>query len=772
MAKTSNPAEFNTFVGGLITEASPLTFPENASIDEVNFVLNRDGSRQRRLGMNLEAGWVGHQMTNTIPSNGVVAVTSVNWENAGGEVGRWISVVQIGQTVKFFDASAAVLSSSLIYTYTFNNITLDQKLSYAVVDGILVIASGERNVYIFEYEAGSITVYTKNLLVRDLFGVEDLYSGRNLRQGTDIAFRPDNLTDAHLYNLRNQTWGPTRPIWNNNAPQDPISRFYMFTKTEFPSNADSVNHALSKRADWEPSTTDRFRPEDIALNPVGTFSAAKGYFIIDAMARGSSRISEIAKLKARFPSIVYEPTGLPQDETPGGPSVVCEYAGRVWFTGFSGQIIDGDDHSPRMVSYILFSQLVDSPADIINCFQEGDPTSTEEPELVDNDGGFIRIEGAYGICKLVNVGNAVIAVAANGIWMIQGGSDYGFTATNYLVTKLSEHGSTSPNSVVVIDNTFMYWGADGIYHLTRNQYGDYVANNLTEKTIQKYYEAIPSVAREQATGFYDSYDKKVKWIYNNIADPSMPEVTELVFDVALAAFYPSVLNKLPILPFLMPCGSVKLPPYKLEEITEEVDVNGVLVTVNGDPVNIVREVRTSSIRETKYIITFQFGTGLVMTFGGYTDETFTDWVGVGGSDGVDAAAYLITGYLSGADFQREKWVPYITFHFKKTENGFVEDSSGDWVPTNPSSCLVQSQWAWTNSALSGKWGRVWQAYRHRRQFFPTGLDDEYEDGYSVVETKSKLRGNGKVLSLKIVTEPLKDLHIYGWSMIADQNGTI
>ena len=39
---------YKSFIQGLVTEASPLTFPENASIDEDNFVLNRDGSRSRR----------------------------------------------------------------------------------------------------------------------------------------------------------------------------------------------------------------------------------------------------------------------------------------------------------------------------------------------------------------------------------------------------------------------------------------------------------------------------------------------------------------------------------------------------------------------------------------------------------------------------------------------------------------------------------------------------------------------------------------------------
>ena len=46
--------QINNFVGGLVTEASPLTFPAGASLDEVNMKLIRNGSRQRRLGLDYE----------------------------------------------------------------------------------------------------------------------------------------------------------------------------------------------------------------------------------------------------------------------------------------------------------------------------------------------------------------------------------------------------------------------------------------------------------------------------------------------------------------------------------------------------------------------------------------------------------------------------------------------------------------------------------------------------------------------------------------------
>ena len=37
-----------TFKNGLNTDASPINFPDEVSLDEENFTLERDGSRRRR----------------------------------------------------------------------------------------------------------------------------------------------------------------------------------------------------------------------------------------------------------------------------------------------------------------------------------------------------------------------------------------------------------------------------------------------------------------------------------------------------------------------------------------------------------------------------------------------------------------------------------------------------------------------------------------------------------------------------------------------------
>ena len=53
---------YRNFVKGLITEASELTYPENASIDELNTIIERKGNRVRRLGFEYENSHSRHNI--------------------------------------------------------------------------------------------------------------------------------------------------------------------------------------------------------------------------------------------------------------------------------------------------------------------------------------------------------------------------------------------------------------------------------------------------------------------------------------------------------------------------------------------------------------------------------------------------------------------------------------------------------------------------------------------------------------------------------------
>jgi hypothetical protein len=85
-----------------------------------------------------------------------------------------------------------------------------------------------------------------------------------------------------------------------------------------------------------------------------------------------------------------------------------------------------------------------------------------------------------------------------------------------------------------------------------------------------------------------------------------------------------------------------------------------------------------------------------------------------------------------------------------------------------SSCLVQAKWEWTTDANSGRWGTEFQAYRWRQSFL-TDSTGSISYGYSVITTRSKIRGKGRALSLKFRTEPGKDLKLLGWNLEVGMN---
>ena len=248
------------------------------------------------------------------------------------------------------------------------------------------------------------------------------------------------------------------------------------------------------------------------------------------------------------------------------------------------------------------------------------------------------------------------------------------------------------------------------------------------------------------------------------------DTKELVLDVALSAFYKNTISTVSsVSPNVV--AYVEVPPFKVGEVENPVVDGGVLVVDNTIQVLDSEEVLLDGLREVVYLTLLDTSPTITYTISKYSDRDFIDWISFDGV-GVDSPAIMITGYNGGNDFQRNKQAPYVTFHFQKTEDGFSTDELGDIYPTHESSCLVQSQWEWSNSEVSGRWGREFQAYRQKRAYIPENDNDSFDNGFSVVNTKSKLRGKGKVLSLQIKTEPTKDCKLLGWSMITSVAGNV
>lgn len=768
--KQSTRAEINTFVKGLITEASELNFPPNASAAEENFELRRDGTRKRRLGMNVEE-------SHTLRDTGVASDTEdpsfnvYEWKEFSEEGGFEFLAVQHGKSISFYDLEENYLSTSgykgTVNLFPSDTIPTGLKFSMTSAEGSLVVVAGIRNIAIISYNqsTGVLSVEYVQLKTRDLWGVQTPDPSKE----NDPTQRGP-LEIFQYYNNQNQSWGIPRRN-QEGAFGDPQLIFRAAKGDVIPANGEQVwaGMQFSPRNYTGTGYDQPFEAMYVNLYDEvqgADLKAAKGYFVIDVLERGTSRQQAFAQNRSKYSEIGYQggvnvltPFNPPLDRTTGGAKCVAEFAGRVFFSGFDGTVVQGDDRSPNLANYVFFSQLVHNKTDIPKCYQAGDPTSRESADLLDTDGGFLRISEAKEIIAMVPTKTELIVLASNGVWTINGGSDYGFSATNYKVAKVSSFGCLTATSVVVENDNVYYWADDAIYQVGRNQYGDLGVTNISLGSIQTYYDSIYLSSKERCFGAYDKYSKNIKWVYRD-----QGFTYEMILDTSLTAFY---LNKI----YGTDTGEITVlgifntaSSFVLEEELDEVVVGTEPVFAGNEVVvaAFVDDTVRRSLNYVKYLVVVNNGTGtLKMTFANYRDPDFIDFRQFGGWD---AKAFCLTGTQTAGDAAIEKQVPYVVMHFSKTETRLDENDQ----PFRQSSCLMRGQWAFANKVQSNKWSELQQTYRYRRPYYSED-GESFDNGFSVVTTKNKFRGRGKSFAMYFETEPLKDCHILGWSITLNGN---
>lgn len=735
MAKVLSEKQVNSFIKGLITEASPLTFPENASLDEDNFVLRRDGSRSRRLGLEYE---IDYAITPTGLSEALIRGSRQSfhsWAFPSGDTGVSMGVVRVYNTLWFMDLLSPNPSATLLNQG--NSLTIsglaNADLETTVINNYLVMVSKDLPYPILlSYNATTDVVSQEQLLiqVRDVWGVAD---------GLDIDERPASITDLHRYNLKNQGWSTKV---TSTCGTDAIDCTFT-TVSKYPSNADIWT--LGKVGDSTSVNFEKYDPNKLVLNSIDNSFVSRGSYILDVFNRGADR--------AALTSLT-----LPLDQESGTFSTVCSYAGRVFYSGIASNITSGDDNSPNYSGYIFFTQIASSKERLNKCYQEADPTSPNISDIIDTDGGTIQIPEATKIVKIISARSSLIVFAENGVWEVYGDTG-GFVATSFQLSRVSNIGISNQKAVVDANGTLIYFSKAGIYALVQDPAsGRFGAQSLSLTTIQSFYNTLPEEAKNHAKGFFDEKENRVRWLYNDEDNYTESNYInrynrELILDLTLQAFYPhsfSVLNK----PYV--CDYIELPGYASATIEEEVYAGNDQVFAGSDEVYVPTAVTVNRVAQFDFLAMVDTG----FTVAKYRNGGFLDWETYDGF-GTDYSSYLLTGYEIKGDLMRNKQVPYILFYFERTEDGFDENLNA----LHPSGCLVQSQWNWTDSVNSGKWGTQFQAYRLRRPYIPQSADDIFTYGERVVVTKNKLRGSGRALSLLIESEAGKDMRLLGWAMI-------
>jgi len=726
MGRKNTTKEFRTFVKGIITEASPLTFPENASIDEENFVLNRTGSRQRRLGMDYENLYTGVSTTFNSASMESLAISTYRWDNVDNDPSLSFAVIQIGYKIFFADAFESAISSNLKNGGSSVDLASSgtRQFQMTAINGVLIVTTGETDPFYLSYDAltDTITKTDISIKVRDLWGVDD---------GLEVDEQPATLSDNHNYNLYNQGWLDAN-----------------INLVKYPSNADI--QYLGK------DSNETFAAATLAKQFFGTTSAPRGKYIIDAFARGTSRGDESGVAT------------VPVDTENGFISSACSYSGRMFYSGIISDVTSGDSRSPDYTGFIFFTKTMDNLEDLERCYQDADPTSEHVTDLIDTDGGYVTIPEASIIYKIIPYSGNILVFADNGVWRIFS-TEKGFTATDQEIEQITNIGSVNASSIVIAEDVVYYWSVGGIYAIQPEEVsGSLIVNNISQHTVQSLFTGIKSVGRKNSIGTYDPINKKVSWLYNT--EDSYLGTTfknkynrELILDTLMGAFYKNKIEDLELTsPYV--ASYMTVHDFLTLEDVQNVVVGGDQVQEDGIDVTVTQSMpATTNNTVTKYLTLIPTST-YSFTFSYYKDSDFLDWESADAA-GVSFLSYLNTGYEIYGDTTSKKQVPYIFFHFERTEDGY--DTSGTGVDyTNPSSCMVQAQWGWSNSTNSGRWGNPFQAYRLKRHYIPSGSTDTFDYGFDVVTTKNKLRGKGKAVSLYIYSEDEKDLRLLGWAASA------
>lgn len=713
-----------TFVGGLNTEGGFFITPENSWKEGVNIIPSTDGSVVRRNGIDYENLYSLYDSSITASEKALWAFNVGTWSTVGGVGNQDFFVVQTGPTLHFYDAASGSISATKkdftvdlsSYTASGNTETAGTAVaSFASTYGKLIVTTQNTDPIIIEYDSSTDTISVTEITVsvRDFEGFASPYAVDVEKTQSEWG----SFYTKALYNLYNQGWTDTQ-----------IATYKTANSDKLPAN--------SKRWTDGKNSSDVFDASLLNKQDFGSSPAPKGRYILDAFYSNRSSI---------ITSTAYR------------PKVCAFFAGRVWYAGVK---------SAAQLGTIYFSQVLTDTSKAGNCYQVNDPTSEVFSDLLDNDGGTIQIPEAGEITGLQPLGRGVIVLATNGAWFIAGTSNSGFTAADYSVERITNVGCTATKSIVQVEDSILYWSNNGIYTLSPDQGGGFIAQNASDKNIKTFYQDIPTVNKLYAEGSYNVTNKIVYWLYSSSEETTTAsgrynKDTVLALDLRLGAWYWfSFDNTLGVIP-------VSLEVTKETSITEidyEIIAGTDDVLVSTDSVVSTLPVINGTFQQFKFLVLHPVTSNdYSITFADLLNTRdsatkFADWYTFDDA-GVEQDAYVLTGYNMGNNGPaRSKTGQYLTVFMRRTETAFDDNAE----PLNESSCLMQSRWDFTDSAYAGKWQDPVQVYKQRRLFL-ADAGDPFDDGYPLVISRNKLRGRGKAVQFKFASEEGKDMQIVGWT---------
>jgi len=708
MPQQTTVAVENSFIKGLVTEATGMNFPEQAVTETFDCIYAIDGSVFRRTAFDFEPNFT----TKTIDRSNK-AIREYLWQNVSGDGNVTVPVLQVGNTLYFYETNGTGIFSTGAQTTT---VTLTPvsgapapdavEAQFTDGNGYLIVTHPYCEPMRIAYDIAAHTATATNIIlqIRDFEGaVNDPYA---------IDFRPTSTLAAldkyHHYNLLNQGWTDTNlTTWDT-------------AQTTMPSNSDVMWRFVD--------STNTFTATTAIINSVvsGNTPAPNGHYVLNLANQDRITASGIAAL-------VNTTTGFQR------PSVCAFFAGRVFYSGinFTG-----------FNSNIYFTQIIENTMQYGATYQQNDPTSPTLFDILPSDGGILRIPEAGTIFKMQTIPGGLAIFAANGVWFLTGSQGVGFTANDYALLKIADVPTISDTSFVNVNGYPVWWNAEGIYTVEGNQTGTLTqatVKSLTWDTFKTFYNDIPVASKRYARGFFDKTEGQIRWIYRSTSTSELNKIYEydrvLNYNFRTQAFYPWTISD---------NTQVKVHGIlSTELITRPVIVNNVIdnsannvIDLSSNQVIAFSTSGNADQQFDKYIVSYPSGGSFAFTFAERTVNTYRDWFKFD-NFGMNYTSYLITGF--------------------KLRGEAIRRFTNNWVQIfsrllDPVSYKFQGIWDYAKTGSgTGRWST--------NQFI-THTNTNYSNAFR----RLKVRGHGTSLQFRVSSVDNAPFDIIGWSTLQSING--
>jgi len=705
----------NTFIKGLITEAGELTFPEDASIDELNCLLDRDGSRRRRLAVEVEENNV---LSTFAVTSSDFEFTTGRWTNVGGQAGLEFMVVQNNSTLYFYNLSSEPYSGNQ-KSFSVDLTTFEHagstgagtaKVQLASLSGDLVVASSAINPFYIEYDPTADTISTEQITPR----VRDFDWQDDTQAYSEETQTPSN---GRKYDTANAGW-------SGEKGEAALAAYLAANDDEYP----PLTHPWYSGKD----ASGNFSVAEWEKVYSGTSLTGNGHFVLDFF----NKVRD----------------GLPTEAESTRFQAIAAFSGRIFYAGLT---------SNKNSGRILFSKQLDSISEAGRCHQQNDPTADYSSDLLDTDGGVIVIPEAHNIQKLHALGANLMVFAENGVWQING-VDGVFRATEYSISRITDVGINNASTFVTVSDIPMWWSKHGIHTISFDQVsGRGQEQNLTISTIQTFFDKIDGNAKQRCIASYDETNKRVHWFYpsNGTGDYNKKNQV-LTLDISLQSFYPwTVADSASNTDYII--GAEYLSGFGSDYINFDVyTANGDdVVTSGGDDVVVNKLSQLAQADSAVALMIYEAASGK-MTIGFFQNSGFLDW------GDANYSSYAEAGYDFMGDLILKKNAPYLQVYLRPTETGFAGSEELGYNPVRESSLLVSSYWDFRNNTSSSPQ----QAYRLK--YTPVVNESAlstWDYPENVVTTRLKMRGRGRSMRLRFESEQGKDFVLLGFGILSAAN---